>query len=529
MTDSASSEPTPESAPPDGPVLPRSTGPGSDYRRRRRRDWIVAGAIAVVAALVAGTIYLTSDIRATASDTAPDFDAVAPMTTAPTALRQLWSQPTDPATGAATSAYGTVVTTDQHSVVGRDVATGQQRWKYERSNKQLCAVASNDVSIPAYDKPFVTPSADANRGLGIFAAYQTNGMCQELILLDPKTGERRYQRTSPNQTGGSVFYGDQWMGWMGPSRTEVYRYDLFRTVQLGEQPSPDQPGGATTGCTFTDAAVSDKIVATIEHCADKGNTAQLVINYTDPSNISDNNKDLKLDYNVMKHSPLAEIDTKSAQARILAVESDSEPKPAAGRVAVVVSQPEPQVIIYDSDGSEVARSRLDIPAESFGPDTPGKATPRLTIGDTSYSLIGSSLVATGTESMQQTVQVNPTTTTSSPQTDAVADRLGVGASSSAPKSNTETYSRTTPTVSWALTDVIGLPGVTSAPDSRGVTAGSTLLVPTRGGLAVVPREQGTVERTIAVNRAGNPARVDVRVVGNNVVELRGSSVAVLGS
>ena len=64
----------------------------------------------VVAAGV--VIYLTSDLRATASVLGPDVAAPDDADAVPTSLTQAWTLPTDPALGAVASPYGVVVTTD---------------------------------------------------------------------------------------------------------------------------------------------------------------------------------------------------------------------------------------------------------------------------------------------------------------------------------------------------------------------------------------------------------------------------------
>ena len=57
-------------------------------------------------------VYLTSDIRATASVVGPETPAPSTPKDVPTTLTQAWTLPTDPTLGAVASPYGVVVTTD---------------------------------------------------------------------------------------------------------------------------------------------------------------------------------------------------------------------------------------------------------------------------------------------------------------------------------------------------------------------------------------------------------------------------------
>ena len=60
---------------------------------------------------------------------------------------------------------------------------------------------------------------------------------------------------------------------------------------------------------------------------------------------------------MFKHDPRATIDTGAPAARIVGITAD--------RVAVLVSAPEPAVVVYDATGAETSRTAVDIPAESI--------------------------------------------------------------------------------------------------------------------------------------------------------------------
>lgn len=480
------------------PDLPRA----STFRTRRRRDRIIAAALAVAAIVVATIVYLTSDIRATDSVTAPVQAAPKAITSVPQQLTVRWQQATDPAMGAAASPFGMVVTADQHTVTGRDVDTGAARWSYTRSDRQLCRIGSGDTTAGDLSSPF--SSISDGRPRGILAIYARDGLCGEMVLLDPRTGERRYQRTAPNQWDGALIYGGPYAAWAGTDRLEIWRWDLLRTFQYGNQPNPTSAGTRHLGCTFTDAAVADNQFGTIEHCPAKGKNARIVLNWTDP-NIHDREK-----YDVYKTANLMDVDTGSTAARIVGITKD--------RVAVLVASPTPAVVVYDAAGKITGRTPVDVPVAVIGSGT--APTPRITLNDVQYALVGDRLIAVGSEQVTVTMPISTSATTSA-ATDTSTVGLGTllggsgtGGSTAEPTSKTE--DRASPTLRWTLPKAIGLP----------TAVGTDLLVPTIGGLLVVPATEGTVSRTIPVSRAG-VGRVDVMAVGDHLVELRGDEVVSL--
>ena len=460
----------------------------TDFARRRRRDLVIAGVIALVAAVVAGTIYLTSDIRAVTSTEAPKSALPKNAGSAPTSLEQRWTEPTDGTLGAAASARGVVVTTDEHGLIGRDPATGVQRWVYSRSNRDLCAVYSSDV----------TPGTKSSAGpgvRGIIAIYRHGSQCQEVVNLDPQTGARKYQRTIPGALDGTLISGGPYAGWLGHDLFDVWRDELIRTRQYGKQPASNEANSARTGCTFLDAAITDEQFATVENCPQLSSTLRLVMNWPDPGDLS---QDKANGGTVYTSKPRADIDTGATAARILGITPD--------RVAVLVNAPVSALVIYDVDGSEVSRTPMAAPAGAFELTGP---TPRTTLDDVQYALLGTTLMAVTTENRTVKVTATPTTTTS-------ADLLPTGSSSAAPTVTDE--DRDTPVLAWQHPDVIGLPGAASG----------NVLIPTTTGIDVADRIEGTIVRSLKVTRPNNPTRVDLRVIGTDLVELRGNQVAVYG-
>jgi hypothetical protein len=462
-------------------------------RTRRRIDAAVAATIAVVLAFVAFLVWQHSDIRATTANSAPS--SVAPATPAtpsvlPTDLRQQWKVTTDPTFGAIASVYGSVVTTDEHTITGHDAITGRQVWSYSRSNVPLCGIGSGDT--------VATDVTSWPGGVhGILTAYAKNGWCSQITILDPSTGERVYQRTSPNQVGGQLFFGSPYAGWLGHDYLELWRHDLYVTIRYGNQPNPVYPKGPHTGCTFTDAAVTDLQLATIEHCADKPGTAQLVLNWPTPADAPDG-KSKGWDTNLT--APKATIDLRSPDAVIVGITSD--------RAAVLVSAPSPALVTYDSAGAQMSRRPVDISAAEITTTAAAGLTPSVIYNTRRYSLVGHHLLAMSAE----TVSV-PRTTASAPSTDAPR-QSSTASSTTTASAIPQTTTAQSPRLDWTAPDAVGLP----------TRVGSAILVPTRTGLDARAVTSGEMQRSIPIDRGSYIGRVDVTAIGSMLVEIRGDTV-----
>jgi len=482
--------------------------------RRRRIDRLVAAVIAVVVVGVGVAVYLNSDVRATTSVLGPTTPAPDVPDTVPSALTQRWSLATNPDLGSVASPYGVVITADDHAVTGHDAVTGEFRWSYGRENLPLCAIGSGDV-----DAPGVTRRGKVR---GVMVVSEKNGYCSQVMLLDPDTGARHYYRTSPNQVDGSLAFGGPYAAWMGPTRVELWRDDLVRTIQYGDEPNPPKPNATHTGCTFTDIALADDQFATVEHCSDQGSgdgnaagqgaNARVVINWATPDS-APNKPDGQ---DVFKHDPRADIDTGSPAARIVGITAD--------RVAVLVSAPEPAVVVYDASGAEQSRVPVDIPAEQIvaadqltaaGGTSP---TPAVINGDARYALIGDHLIAVTSRQITTDAPVTSSTTAvesrEPPTISAFASSTPTSASAAEPPAQVQVDDLD---LAWSKAGAVGLPAL----------IGEQVLMPVGGGLAVFAAANGNpgiVPTTIPVDRGGYTGRVDATAVGSMIIEARGGQV-----
>lgn len=458
-------------------------------RRRRRIDLAVGIVIAVIVALAGVVAWQTSDARATTLATTPSDsvpDVPHPPAALPTSLRQIWSLATDPTLGAVVSPYGSVVTTDAHTVTGHNLVTGAELWSYRRSNVPLCAVGSSDTDTAGLD------TWGAVRG--IVTVYQLNGWCSQVTTFNPVTGERIYSRTSPNRDPGQLVFGGPYAAWLGSDLLELWRHDLLRTIQYGNQPAPVNSDGPHTGCTFGDLAIADKQFATIQHCGDQPGVAQLVVTYDDPNSVNSS-------WDAMHSPPRATIDTKSRVAVLVGISPDRE--------AILVTSPTPALVVYDNSGAEISRTPVNIPAAEIAQTAKAGLTPSITISNRRYTLVGTHLLSVSLQSVQAPA---PTTTTSGQQTRPSADDTDIPLPTTTGPAPTVTVQ--SPHLDWIADGVLGLP----------TTINDTVLAPVAAGLVELGLSDGAAGPTLPVDRGNYQGRVDVTAVGSTIVEVRGGTV-----
>ncbi|SDP42429.1 hypothetical protein SAMN04515671_4167 [Nakamurella panacisegetis] len=475
------------------------------FRPRRLRDRAIAVGLALAVVAIGFVVYSSSDIANTSLHTTSPSNGPSgawsaatipsPTSNVPTALTQQWIAPTDPTLGAVASASGVVVTTNKTTMVARDAYTGVQRWSYSRSNRTLCAVGSGDVGP--------TDMGSSGSVAGIATVYEENGFCSQVTTFDPVTGARGDVRTSPNERQGALAFGGPYAGWLGPDRIEVWRFDLVRTIQYGNQINPPKAGQSRLGCTFTDLALASNQFATVEHCPAEGANARVVLNFDDPGSVADHPSG----WDTFEHSIRVDIDTGAGAARIVGITAD--------RVAVLVSAPTPAVVVYDASGQKTSTTPVDIPAAAIeaadSVKAPVKITPAVQTQDERYSFIGGHVLAIST-----------------PSVDAIAPKTSFGGGTVTSSSNISDVLKpsssapTTVTVidlklDWVAADALGLPA----------TLGNRVLLPTKAGLSVFDASTGpgtTPGTVIKVDRGSYTGRVDATAIGKMIIEDRGSTV-----
>ncbi|AOW94432.1 hypothetical protein BFN03_04670 [Rhodococcus sp. WMMA185] len=200
-----------------------------------------------MAVLIAFTVvWLRSDARKTTSiAAAAEPPALVAAQAVPQTLTPAWDAPSS-ATTAPLVAGGAVVTAEGGEVVGRDVVSGTELWRYQR-DLALCGVTA------AWEK--------------IVAVYRDDRGCSQVTELDGGTGRRLAARTSDADPEVTLKSDGTYVSSRGDSRLELWRSDLVRTVEYGRVDAPVNPGKQPrSGCTLIDADSSSSRLSVIERC-----------------------------------------------------------------------------------------------------------------------------------------------------------------------------------------------------------------------------------------------------------------------
>ena len=295
--------------------------------RRTRGDLLAAAAIAAVVLLFISFFWWRSSARSTVIRSA---DSPAPTVVAakevPDGLKQTWTA-ASPRTRAPLISGGTVVTGDGVTMAGLDSQTGTQRWSYAR-DRELCAVSYiYDLAV---------------------AVYPDRRGCGQVSGIKAATGARGPTRTSyadkqvvVSSDGNSVLS-------YGPTRLELWRSDLVRSLSYGEIDARIKPVNTAVGegCVLMSAAASDVAASVLESCKDA--------------------KDLRL--TLLKPAKEEdEPDSKRITLPGMAADSDARVLAVIGTsTAVYLPTPRPVVAVYDETGTRVSETPLTVPAALGG-------------------------------------------------------------------------------------------------------------------------------------------------------------------
>jgi hypothetical protein len=295
--------------------------------RRTKGDVLAAAAIAVVVAVVASLIWWTSDARATISrPTAVAAPNPTPARQVPAALKELWTA-ASPATTAPMAVGGTVITGDGRRVDGRDPASGQSRWSYERDT-DLCGVS------------WVYHYA--------VAVYRDDRGCGQASTLDGSTGRRGPARSGYADPHVQLSSDGTTVLAAGDTRLELWRSDMVRMVAYGETDARVKPSarGLHSGCKLISAAASSSAVSVLESCV---NQADLRLVLLRPGKDDDE----------PQQRIVAEPGIRAdSGARVLAVWENN--------TAVYLPSPQPRVDVIDETGTTVSSTLLPKPPTSAG-------------------------------------------------------------------------------------------------------------------------------------------------------------------
>jgi hypothetical protein len=333
--------------------------------RRRRGDVVAAAAIVLVLVAGAGALWRTSPAAGTASVTAdPPITAPPPAVAVPPGFTEAWREPSA-ATPVPVVSGPAVVTAEGSAVVGRDPATGEQRWSYTR-DLPLCTVGAG------------FPTAD--NGLGrVIAVFGDGDFCSELTALRPDSGARAEQRNPDVRPGTRVLKGGGFVAVTGADYLEVMRSDLVKTLEFGTVPVPEQVDRQPrSGCTFGSFAMAPGRVGVLERCPGE-TTDRLTVLVPDGA---DGAATPEEEFSVL---------LPSGGATLVALSAD---------VAAVALPDPPSLQLLDPAGSQVALIALDVPAADLAADPPGGVAATMTDGERVLWWTGSRTVALGATDLE---------------------------------------------------------------------------------------------------------------------------------
>jgi outer membrane protein assembly factor BamB len=315
----------------------------------------VAAVITVVVAVTAVVMWVTSPHHGTVSrPAAAPVPAPSEPAEVPAGFTEAWHA--DSAATPAPVVVGPVVITGQGGDVdGRDPATGEVRWSYDR-NLPLCTVAAGF----------------RDRGDGrALALYRNGDWCSELTSLHPDTGTRDRQRNPDVHPGTRLVEGGSLVLATGSTYLEVMRSDLVETVEYGDVPTPRQVGRQPRPqCLSTGFAMTAERLAVLQRCPDE-RTDRLTVLDPDGAEADKPQEEFS--------APLA-----VTGATLVAVSED--------RVAVALPDP-PRLEVFDRSGAEVGLLGIDVPARDLARPPADGVAPVTVDSDRVYWWTGSRTVA----------------------------------------------------------------------------------------------------------------------------------------
>jgi hypothetical protein len=289
--------------------------------RRTRGDVLAAVAIVAVVALGIAFIWWNSDARATTSRPAvappPKISAAKSV---PANLRQLWSAPSA-RTGEPVIVDDVVVTGNGREIAGRDPKTGEQYWSFAR-DRDLCGVTwVYDLAVAVYPDP---------RG------------CGQVSTVDATTGNRGPTRTAFADKQITLFTDGTTVLASGPTRLEMWRSDMVRTLAYGDIDAPlNPPVPPRPPCRFLSTAASSSAAAVLETCTSLPDSRLTLLKVS--------KEDVQPEVKYVQQPGV----TAASGAKVLTV-SDL-------RTAMYLPVPQPRIVVYDETGQEVSSNLVAAP------------------------------------------------------------------------------------------------------------------------------------------------------------------------
>lgn len=218
--------------------------------RRTRGDLIATGIITAVALTALLIAFITAPIRKdTLTPAAEEIPNAGMLAIAPQALREGVQLQDDAPSPRPLIVSGLIITYDKDSgTISASTPSGEEKWTYTRE-PELCGMAG------AWDD--------------VVAVYRTNIGCGDVVAIKASTGQYSHTRSAIAPDEVEIISSNDRVGYVAPSRTEIWRSDLVRTVEYGEVEAPQEPEfQPNEACARTSALTRKEFYAVTEKCDD---------------------------------------------------------------------------------------------------------------------------------------------------------------------------------------------------------------------------------------------------------------------
>lgn len=454
----------------DEDVLDGTDGPVERWERtkfHRKGDVLVAALIAVVAVVGGLLLWQHSESHATTSQTysGPATTPARP-TTFPPSLAEVW-RATSPATPEPVTVGPVVVTGNGGEVAGHDPLTGDVRWRYTR-DLPLCTVAG------AWQQALAVYATTSNLLPG--DDPRKAGGCSEVTALWPATGQRgkpmdpeddkpfQGQRNSDAELGTRLLSDGSYVTTTGPSLLTTWRSDLVQTMEYGRVPTMvNADKQPRYGCTYGTVSVVIGKIAVIEHCPT--DSADRLTVYKSTGEDNDAEKPAVVSSTVVGRD--AKVVAMSEQCRL------NPAKPDDVQLCTAVALPNPnRLAVLNEKGAPVRTYDLSIGTDDLTREPAGQTMAVSRVTGAIYWFTGSKTIALSMDDLRPL---------------------------------------------WTVDRALG-PGTAFA---------GKILVPVRGGMAVLNPATGEQVASTPIDRGGYTGLVTMSKLGPMVYEQRGDTLVAL--
>lgn len=443
------------------------------------KNKIATGALSAVAVIALVGAWWQAPVRnvshSVASSPVTSTDA---LTSVPSAVHSAWQTSVSEAYDQVPIiAGGVVVSSHDDGISGINPATGSTAWNYSRSDRTLC-------SVGALQGAAVASFATDDGANSVKSSGNTSGNgCSEAVALAGDTGQYKAERSGINALNvarlAPASSNVNFLGTIAPSRLELWRSDLVRTIEMGEVEAPQEPGYQPTAhCTIRSAAVGTASLITLQECpVDAQITQNKAIIGSGDKEFTVAGSATSARQLVVTFGPASPSDARKPEFKGMGVVSSSVETTAQlvaandSNALVFVQGATPNLVVYTNEGKVSRQFETAQPpalaAGSPSMDSNGVFTPDTTTAEgVTFWWNGESLLAFDSQNFSQRY--------------SVPNALGTG-----------------------------------------TLVGKQYVVPTTEGWTVIDPASGAVSATVAVDRGSEAVtHVAVRVVGNTLVELQ---------